>query len=116
SVTTIGAQEFAPIGYIEVDFGPLAEGRPVQESVEEQVPDPADATEVVPEEEEPQPLSAPEEAKPVDLPDEVDTPVEETIDTPEVEDISPEVQTNPAETNDDEVQPEVVPALPRSGG
>lgn len=116
SVTTMGAREYEPIGYIEVDFGPLSQGRPVQESTQEQVPDPADATVVEPVEEEPQPLSAPEEAKPVELPEADDAPAEEQIDTPEVEDISPEVQANPAETSDDEAQPEVIPALPTTGG
>jgi protein TonB len=116
SLTTLGARDYEPIGYIEVDFGPLAEGRPVQQSVEEQVPDPADASEVVPEEEEPQPLSAPEEARPVDLPDEIETPAEDKVVTSDVETISPEEQANPEDTNDDEAKPEVIPALPRTGG
>lgn len=116
SLTTLGARDYEPIGYIEVDFGPLAEGRPVQQSVEEQVPDPAESEDVVPEEEEAQPLSAPEEARPVDLPDEIEAPAEEEIVASDIDTISPEEQANPEDTNDDEAQPEVIPAQPRTGG
>ncbi len=115
SMTTIGASQYDPIGYIEVDFGPLAEGRPVQQSVEESPVD-SDQTDDTVEDVEPQPPSAPEQARPVDLPDEVDTPVDEKISTPEVDDISPEQQTNPEQTDDPNPQEEVIPASPREGG
>jgi protein TonB len=115
SMTTIGAQKYDPIGYIEVDFGPLAEGRPVQQSVEDDGQDTQDLAETV-EDQTPQQQSAPDEARPVDLPDEADTRVEETISTPEVEEISPEVQTNPRTTDNPEPQREVIPATPRRGG
>ena len=115
SMTTIGAKKYDPIGYIEVDFGPLAEGRPVQKSIENDADNAKDLAETV-EEQTPQQQTAPDEARPVDLPDEVDTQVEEEISTPEVEEISPEVQTTPRKADDPEPQREVIPATPRRGG
>lgn len=115
SMTTIGADKYEPIGYIEVDFGPLAEGRPVQQAVADDT-EQVDETEDALDEREPQEQAAPEQARPVDLPDDVETPVEEKVSTPEVDDISPETQANPTDAKTDEVQPEVIPARPRSGG
>ncbi len=115
SVTTLGAREYEPIGYIEVDFGPLAEGRPVQQQIEQDAAEVDESDESIEEEQQSQ-QAAPEEARPVDLPDELEAQVDETINTPEVEEIAPEQQTNPDNTNDPEPQPEVIPATPRQGG
>ena len=62
-IISIGATELEPLGYIEVDFGPVAQGRPVQRAVEdrretEQQPEPE------PEEEVQEEAAPPEEAKP----------------------------------------------------
>jgi len=115
SVTTLGASDYEPIGYIEVEFGPLAEGRPVERSVTTQTTDPSEEDQPVVEQE-PQPQAAPEEARPVDLPDEVETPAEETVDVPVTETISPEQQTNPQDTDEQEPQPEIRPTPPITGG
>ena len=98
--------EEQPIGFLEVEFGPIAEGRPVQRAPERPVeqprpqPDPEDVQE--------QPaVSPPEEAKPVDLPDEVDDPVtEDIVESPEAEVIAPEKPVTKEETPAEKPQPE----------
>jgi protein TonB len=70
SFLTMGAVDPTPIGFVEVEFGEFAEGRPVSrapQSQAEQTPQPADETEPT----DPQPAPAPREARPVDLPDQV---------------------------------------------
>lgn len=105
----------AQLGFVEVEFGPFAEGRPVQRSVtespdaaEDEVEEPQEPTEVA---------SAPTEAKPVDLPDQPEElPDEDRVITPETETISPEEQNNEADVNEPEPQPESVPVRPLGSG
>ncbi|MFW5972371.1 MAG: TonB family protein [Bacteroidota bacterium] len=89
------------MGYIEVDFGPLAEGRAVQRSVEERT-----QPEEQPTEREPQPKptsSPPEEAKPVNLPEQQEiVRDEERVETPETESIAPERPQDQEERQDAE--------------
>jgi periplasmic protein TonB len=77
------------LGYIEVDFGPLAEGRPVQRSVDDRAQPEEPPTEREPQE---QPSSSPpEETRPVDLPtQERAVQDEERIESPQSERIAPE--------------------------
>ncbi|MEZ4695192.1 MAG: TonB family protein [Rhodothermales bacterium] len=106
SLTTVAAQKQVPIGYIEVDFGPLSEGRPVQQT--QKVDNPIDDLEPEPvvQEQQEEIASAPEVARPVELPDEqpVDDPdvVQKSADT---EVISPQQQTSSEDTKEPEPEP-----------
>ena len=114
---SMAAVEPEPLGFIEVDFGPIAEGRPVQRAAEDQ-PDVEAEPEPEPEEEEPQEEVAPPiEAKPVDLADQPEEIVdEEQVQTPESETISPTQQNEPAEVNEPDPKPEVRPQETRPLG
>lgn len=105
-----------PIGYIEVDFGPLAQGRSVQEAVEEQPETPDQPEEPRPEQPRPQ-AAPPQEAKPVELPKQT-TQVQdpEQVETPESETISPTRQSEPTEVQRPEPQPEEPAPRPLGGG
>lgn len=106
---SLGAQEPEPLGYIEVDFGPIAEGRPVQRA---EVDEPeAPEQQQQPEREQPEPKAAPpKDAKPVDLPDAPEEVVDEQkVQTPETEKISPLTQNSPAVVNEPEPNPEPAP-------
>ena len=112
---TAGAPPAQPLGFVEVDLGPFAEGQPVQQAQEEAAPE-----EPVPptQEEEPAPDPAPpveesepeepaeESGTPVDLPDQ-EEPVqdEEQADAPAEEAPTPEEQTAPPEEAPSEPQP-----------
>ncbi len=115
-ILSLGVSEPEPLGYIEVDFGPVAQGRQVQRAVEDQPatqeePDPEPEPEV---EEE---VAPPEEAKPVELPDPPEEIIdEEQVQTPETETIAPVEQNNPAEVVEPEPQPETQPVKPLGGG
>ncbi len=103
------------LGYIEVEFGPLAEGRPVQRSVEERT-----QPEEAPTEREPQPrptTTPPREARPVDLPDQVQ-PVQddERVEANESELIAPEEPQNPEDRQEDETNVEATPQSPLGTG
>jgi len=114
-VLTLGSAEPEPIGYIEVDFGPLAEGRPVQQATQDEPESPVEPEEAEPEQPEPE-AAPPEEAKPVELPDQPEEIVdEEQVETPESETISPTQQNEPSEVEDPEPQPESSPQ-PLGGG
>ncbi len=92
SFITTGASEPQPIGFIEVDFGPFADGRPVQrsrENLEQDVP----AADLPPVEEQAESL-APDEARPTDVPDQR-VEDEEVITSSNAETISPRTETNP---------------------
>ncbi len=104
------ASEPEPLGFIEVDFGPIAEGRPVQRAAEDR-PEVEAEPEPEPVEEEPQEeVAPPEEAKPVELPDQPEEIIdEEQVQAPEAETISPTVQNEPAEANEPEPREEVKP-------
>ncbi len=115
-ILNLGVSEPEPLGYIEVDFGPVAQGRQVQRAVEDQPatqeePDPEPEPEV---EEE---VAPPEEAKPVELPDPPEEIIdEEQVQTPETETIAPSEQNNTAEVVEPEPVPEPEPVKPLGGG
>ena len=114
-IMTLGSAEPEPIGYIEVDFGPMAEGRPVQQAEVDEPEAPEQPDQAEPEQPEPE-ASPPEEAKPVELPDQPEEIVdEEQVETPETETISPTEQSDPAEEQAPEPQPESTPQ-PLGGG
>lgn len=107
--------ELDTLGYIEVEFGPIAEGRAVQRSVEERT-----QPEEAPTEREPQPVpttTPPREARPVDLPDQVE-PIEdeESVDSNESELIAPEEPMNPEERQEGETNIEATPQSPPGEG
>ena len=108
---SMAAVEPEPLGFIEVDFGPFAEGRPVQSAAEDR-PEVDAEPEPEPVEEEPQEeVAPPVEAKPVELPDQPEEIIdEEHVQTPEAETISPTRQNEPAEVNEPDPKPEVKPA------
>ena len=114
---SVAATEPEPLGFIEVDLGPIAEGQPVQRAAEDR-PDVEAEPEPEPVEEEPQEeVAPPVEAKPVELPDPSEEIIdEEQVQTPEAEDISPVEQNDPAEVNEPEPQPEVRPRETRPLG
>lgn len=113
----MAAVEPEPLGFIEVDFGPIAEGRPVQRAVEEQ-PEAEAEPDPEPQEEEPQQeVAPPEEAKPVELPDQPEEIVdEEQVQTPEAETISPVERNEQAEVVEPEPKPEIKPQEPKPLG
>ncbi len=104
------------LGYIEVEFGPFSEGRPVQRAAVDE-PQAPEQPEVEPQPEQPEPeASPPEVARPVDAPDvaeEISDP--ERIQQPEAETIAPTQQDNPAEVVRPEPEPEPAPR-PLGGG
>ncbi len=114
----LGVSDPQPVGYIQVEFGDFAEGQPVRRTpdprpeVQEVVPDPE--PEPV---EQPEPQTAPpEDARPVDLPDQPEVVDEEKITSPETETISPEEQNDPAPVVGPEPKPERPPVQPLGGG
>ena len=117
SLITVAAADEQPIGFIEVDFGPMAQGQPV-ERADETRPSPVEEPEAPePEAEEPPAAAPPEDVKPVDLPDQPEPIVdEEKIDTPEAETIAPEEKNNPEEVVKPEPEPEPEPVKPLGGG
>lgn len=103
------------LGYIEVDFGPIAEGRDVQRSVEERT-----QPEETPSEREPQPRptsAPPEEAKPVDLPTQQE-PVrdEDQVENNESEEIAPEQPRQEDDRREEETNVEATPESPPGTG
>lgn len=110
-VINLAATEPEPLGYIEVDFGPISEGRPIQRAVEtrpatEAKPEPKQEKEVQKE------AAPPKEAKPVELPDRPQEIVdEEEIKETKAETISPVEQNKPAKVVEPEPKPEVKPTV-----
>ena len=97
-------------GYIQVEFGEFAEGRPVK-SVPESVPEPTPAPEE-PEVEEAAEEVEPLDSKPVDLPDAEPLPQEPEIESPDTETeaiIPEETEDQPAEEDKQERPAEVKP-------
>lgn len=107
---SVAAVEPDPLGFIEVDFGPITEGRPVQRAAEDR-PEVDAEPEPKPVEEKPQEeVAPPVEAKPVELPDQPKEIIdEEQVRTPESEVISPVKQNKPARVVEPEPKPEVKP-------
>jgi len=103
---TAATPEPLTLGYIAVDFGPFAEGRPVQRA-EVNTPETTGPEESAEEQEEQTAEEQqPEEARPVDLPDQdIDVPDEEQIEAPQTETIAPETRDD-QESVEEEEQPE----------
>jgi len=117
SLVTASAREEQPMGFLEVEFGPLSEGRPVQQAPIREEAEPETEQEPLEEVERP-PVSPPEEAKPVDLPDsELDIPDEEVVEAPEAEVIAPEERTTEEEEQlEEDEQPEQEVVQPLGSG
>ncbi|MFO8233480.1 MAG: energy transducer TonB [Longimonas sp.] len=99
AVLSAGRPDVPQIGYMEVEFGPLAEGQPVEAAEEPTPPEPAPESPETEEQPDTEPTEeAPEE--PVELPESEDTEeaVPPTEEEPEEE--SPEPETEPDEGND----------------
>ena len=107
------------LGFIEVEFGPFLEGRPVQRS-EANMPEATEQEEMVEEEhEQPAETQKPEEARPVDLPDQdIDVPDEEQIEAPQTETIAPETRDDQQSIEEEEPEQEEVaqPIRPLGSG
>ncbi len=113
---TLGIAEPEPIGYIEVDFGPIAEGRPVQRA-EETRPETPEPKRPEPEPKVEEKAAPPKEAKPVNLAKQPERIVDqEKVQTPETDKISPVRQENPAVVEKPEPKPEPKPVKPLGGG
>ncbi|MEX0747588.1 MAG: TonB family protein [Rhodothermales bacterium] len=104
------------LGFIEVELGPFAEGRPVQESeLESPNATEEDVTEQ-PKQVEPE-ASPPKQAKPVNLPDQPkEIPDEDKVNEPETKTISPETKNNDANVKKPEPKPETQPVRPLGSG
>ncbi len=112
SAIMIGATEPQPIGFIEVDFGPIADGRPVQRSDDPELRD-APASQAV--EEQPVDASAPDEARPADLPDAA-IEDEEAVSASDAETISPRTETNPRDAVTDDRSQRAQESRPTGSG
>lgn len=111
---TLGVTEPDPIGFLEVEFGPISSGQPVQKA-EEDRPEIEEKAEPEPQVEEK--ASPPKEAKPVNLAKQtVDVKDEETVSTPKTETVSPVTQNNPARVDEPEPKPDPKPIKPLGGG
>ncbi len=114
-LTSLGTTQQDPIGFIEVDFGAFSEGRPVQKSPEAEKAEP----ELDPQPEEVKDTTdptAPDVAKPVDLPNQQQLDDPDQIVNSEEEAIAPEQQNNPDTDVEDEIQPEAKPVRPLGSG
>jgi periplasmic protein TonB len=112
---TIAAAKQETLGFIEVDLGPISQGRPVQRAVETR-PEVAERRPPAPTPQPQQRAAPPREAKPVELPKEAPTESEEVVQAPDTDRISPQQQNNPADVTRPEQQPEQRPVQPLGGG
>ncbi|MBO6576358.1 MAG: TonB family protein [Rhodothermales bacterium] len=113
SVLNVRAVEQPQMGFIEVDFGAFSEGRPVSRAVTQEPvpPQPEPETPV----EETTPAPAPEESRPVDLPETVaETP--EQINEPETEVVAPVSQPETAQEEPAEEPAPTQPIRPLGSG
>ncbi|MDQ7039327.1 MAG: TonB family protein [Rhodothermus sp.] len=103
------------LGFIEVELGPWAEGRPVQQAEQSQPDEAAPEPQPAPPEEEKAAL--PEQTRPVELPEQA-RPIEDEqqLDEPEETRIAPEPQNNPAEVKKPEPEEAARPIQPKAGG
>lgn len=116
SLLTVSAREEQPMGFLEVEFGPLSEGRPVQQAPVQDEPEPEPEEEQT-EEVETRPVAPPEDVRPVDLPDsELDPPDEEVVDAPEADVIAPEESNTEEERVEEEAQREQEVVQPLGSG
>ncbi len=117
SIMMGAATEEAAVGFIEVDFGPFAEGRPVVSARPQPVDPTPEPVEADPEEQEQPAVAPPEEVRPVDLPDQL-AEIEDTeiIEEPEADTIAPD-ESQTEETIVDEIpQPEQETIQPLGSG
>ena len=116
ALLTASARDEQPMGFLEVEFGPLSEGRPVRQAPVQEQPEP-EPEEERPEEVERPPVAPPDDVKPVELPDtELDIPDEEIIDAPASEVIAPEASNTEEEQVEEEAQPEQEVVQPLGSG
>ncbi len=113
SFVVTGASEVQPIGFIEVDFGPVMDGRPVQRSAEPD-PDALQPTVTQPEQLQPE-SSAPDKARPTDVPDQT-VEDEEAVSSSEAETISPLTEANPERTRTERPTPPRQETTPSGAG
>ncbi len=116
SMLTAAASDKQQMGFLEVEFGPVAEGRPVRQApvLDEPEPEPEEEAR---EEVEQTPVAPPEEIKPVDLPDtDLQAPAEEVIDAPEAEVIAPQQSNTEEEKIEEEPEPEQEVVKPLGSG
>ncbi len=119
SFIKVEAAEEVPLGFIEVDFGPLQDGRPVQRAPVQrpEAPTPEPDPEPVVEEETPPEEIPPEVATPVDLPDqETEILDDEKVQTPETDVIAPETRDDSPQEDSQEPRPESERVRPLGGG
>jgi protein TonB len=115
SVLAAASPEPEMPGYVEVEFGAFAEGRPASRAQAVQDTEPRSEPEAPQPEEAPSP--APENARPVDLPDPEVIP--ENLETVQVQDsevISPTQQAASEEVEEAEEASEVAPLRPLGSG
>lgn len=100
---TVDQADSRQMGFVEVEFGPYAEGRASEENAVPEEP------EEIPEEVSP----APEEARQVDLPDQPQPVVdEEQASAPEVREIAPERQDSEEAAEQPDPEEEIAPIRP----
>ena len=113
---TAARPDEARLGFIEVEMGPFAEGRPVQKSDRESPNATETPTTEKPQQKQPE-AAPPKEAKPVNLPDQPkDVKDDDRVSSPDTETISPEKKNNEAEVKKPEVKPETQPVRPQGSG
>lgn len=114
SMLTMAAADPMPLGYMEVEFGPMSDGRPVARSPirqPEQAPREADLSSP----EETTPPQAPDEARPVRLPQQAATDPE-TISQSAAETISPQSRPESQSSEDVRQPADARPVRPLGSG
>jgi len=116
SLLTVASSDRQQMGFLEVEFGPVAEGRPVRQAPVRDEPEP-EPEEEAQEDVERTPVAPPEDVKPVELPDaDLQVPAEEVIDAPETEVISPQQSNTKEEKVEEEPEPEQEVVKPLGSG
>jgi len=117
SLMMVAASEESPVGFIEVEFGPFAEGRPVVSAPPQPVDPTPEPVEADPEEEQQPAVAPPEDVRPVDLPDQAEEILdEEVIAQPEAETIAPDESQTEEDIVDEITQPERETIQPLGSG
>lgn len=115
TIVTAARPEPQPLGFIEVDLGPIASGRAVRQG-EQSSPVKEVRQEQQKTAEKPK-AAPPRDAKPVRLPEQkVDVPDAEKVRTPKTEKVAPEKSTQEADVIRDKPEPEPKPVTPKSSG
>lgn len=116
SFLTTAATESQPLGFLEVEFGPLSTGRPVQQSPEKQQEVP-EKFEKVEETEKQAAVTPPEVVKPVELPKQaVQVEDPEVIEAPKAEVVTPTQSKTEAKEKSPTPQPEKEIVKPLGSG